>query len=80
MPNDRGMAQMNETMLNATAKQNFDCPACGALIKQGDRLLMFRERATSSAEARNAGTLYPMRKRCVACATKRETAQMGAVR
>lgn len=54
--------------LNATAKRDFPCPRCGRLIRQGERLAMFRERATSSAEARNACTLYPMRKRCAVCA------------
>lgn len=63
--------------LNATAKRDFDCPRCGARIRTGERLQVFRERATSSAEARNAGTLYPMRKRCAGCVQRVEPAKEG---
>lgn len=59
-----------DVMLNATAKRDLKCPACSALIRKGERLLMYRERALSSHEACHAGR-YPMRKRCAACAQKR---------
>lgn len=62
---------------NATAKRDFACTRCGKTIRSGERCLMFRERATSSAEARNAGTLYPWRKWCASCVAAR-AAKAGA--
>jgi len=55
--------------LNATALRDTACTRCGATIRLGERMRVFRERALSSAEARNAGTLYPRRRWCRTCAT-----------
>lgn len=55
--------------VNATATRDTTCTRCRRAIPQGERCAVFRERALSSAEARNAGTLYPKRRWCVACAT-----------
>lgn len=37
------------------------------MLHVGDRVRMYRERALSGAEARNAGTLYVRRYKCVDC-------------
>jgi hypothetical protein len=52
---------------NATAKRDFRA-ACGHKVRKGDRVYMTRERARSFKHARDAGTLYPWRKICSACA------------
>ena len=44
---------------------------CGEKIAAGATYYGFRERATSSAEARNANTMYPKRILCLPCGEKR---------
>lgn len=53
---------------NAIAVRDTKCTRCEAPIAKGERCSVFRERATSSAEARNAGTMYPKRRWCMVCA------------
>jgi hypothetical protein len=53
------------------AKAERKC-RCGAKIAAGAAYYGFRERATCSAEARNAGTLYPKRILCLPCGEKRK--------
>ena len=56
---------------SGTAKEKVQCVNCGKTINKGDSMIShaYRERATSSAEARNAGTMYPWRFRryCTDC-------------
>lgn len=54
--------------INATATRDTTCTRCNAPIAKGARCSVFRERALSNAEARNAGTLYPKRRWCTVCA------------
>lgn len=56
------------------AKSERKC-RCGAKIAAGAAYYGYRERATSSAEARNAGTLYPKRRLCLPCGEKRKEKQ-----
>ncbi len=56
--------------VNGTTTRDTTCRRCGSALPKGTRVAIFRERATSSAEARNAGTLYPRRVWCAACALK----------
>ena len=59
------------------AKSERKC-RCGAKIDAGATYYGYRERATSSAEARNAGTLYPKRILCLPCGEKRKAKQQEA--
>lgn len=63
----RALCEVSAPKLNATALRDFACPRCGGKISKGERLYMYRERATSFGEARDRGTLYPWRKRCRMC-------------
>lgn len=58
-------------MIWRIAENTRTCGKCGRDIATGERYATFRERALSYREAANAGTLYPMRKRCAECASER---------
>lgn len=60
------------------AKAERKCCRCPAKIKAGETYYGYRERATSSAEARNAGSLYVKRLLCLACGEKRKANQEAA--
>jgi hypothetical protein len=56
--------------INGTTTRDTSCRSCGAALPKGTRVAIFRERATSSAEARNAGSLYVRRVWCAPCAER----------
>jgi hypothetical protein len=65
----KGEGKEGEVMkLTHIAKKDRKCHKCGGAIPAGSQYLQRRERAVSSHEASHAGTLYPVRHICAACA------------
>ena len=60
---------VNKYTPNATAKRDF-VAHCKHSVKAGSRVLRYRDRAISFKEARDAGTMYPVRLICGECASR----------
>jgi hypothetical protein len=69
-------SKVKARILNATITKagKTGCHGCGKLFKVGERVLCYRERATSNGEARAYGTLYPKRFRCAECLGREQRA------